>query len=847
MKELSAVANWMKNRPSSGAVLAMVAGSFLALRISIIPHPPFSGSLALSIATILSIFALVKKDRSHLHFWTYLIFFISGFGLASSNLWVGQTFESPKKLVVHATVKRLLSSGDNFRVFLLENGITYPAGDILPGYGRLMLRNNPISLSSGDRMSFKSSIRKPSNRGNPGEYNWEVDCLNEGIVWLASTRESGSVVILKRGHRLDPARIAYDIRQSMIDFIDSNSGKYFKSETPGDVKAILKGIVLGDRGEISSEVNRSFSDSGLVHTFSASGVHVTIVGLMAFFLVKSIFCLRPKWLLSAPLPVAGSIAAIPAILIYCVLVGFKPPSMRATMMGIILGVSVLGQKRWDSLNTVTVASLIIIMIYPLSFMTPSFQLSFAAVIGIIMMMESDVSSWLRKTRPQSDKHKSGSNLFSLTLNVSINFVKRPLVSVLLVTIAATIATGPIVAQLFHRIPIYSVFANLLAEFPVSFGLTFGLTASVVSIFSADLGSLILSVADLSIWMVIKFANFFASLPCAVIHVPEMGDVGLLFSILSTILFFMILRAPSRKTLLSFCATTAGFFVVLAISHIQTNLANSLTATFLNVGNGDSAFVRPPQTNGFLIDGGPITEFFDAGQSIIVPFLLSKSVKGLNAVILSHPQADHYGGLFAAVKHAPTEKVHLNQINNYSEKIFKKRIREIQNNVTFNQADRNSPDIWIGDCRISFINQPISKKIHEKVSNAEVNDTSCVLRIDYSDFSILFLGDLEKSAENYLLTSGEDLRATVLKVAHHAGKTSATSESLLAAVMPKIAIISADYPARGGIPNPDVVDRLEKICPHVYWTGRDGAITVTTSGSGPTKVLLGKTGSTHKIE
>ncbi len=844
MKELDVIESWMRPRPSLEAVLAMAVGSLASFYII---HPiPFSGNVILFVSMILSIPVFLKKNVKTLRLWTGLIFFLSGAGTTLSTLESSSAFEPMKKTTVHATVKRLLSSGDNFRVLLLEDGLTYPSGEALPGYGRLMLRNNPVELSAGDRISFKSSIRKPSNRGNPGEYNWEIDCLNEGIVWLASSRDHDSLVILNRGHWLSPAGIIYNIRQSMISFIDANSGRYFRSESSTPIKAIIKGIVMGDRGDISPELNRSFSDSGLVHTFSASGIHVTIVGMMAFVLVKSIFRFRPEWLLKVPLPVAASMAAIPAVSIYCILVGFKPPSIRAAIMGVVLGISVLGQKRWDSLNTLAVASLFIMMIYPLSFMTPSFQLSFAAVAGIIMMMSSDVPWLFRIPKTDSSKTNSGNSVKNLHLERSIDFLRRPFISVLMVTVAATIATSPIVAQLFQRIPTYGICANLLAEFPLSFGLTFGLTAALLSLLSVELGAFVLFIADVNIWIALKIADLFSSMPCSVIHIPEMGWAGLLFSIVATILFFILIKIPSRKTLLILCLVLAGLLVVGLTSHIRNNLANNFQTTFLNVGNGDAAFVKPPQTNGFLVDGGPVTEFFNAGQSIIVPFLMLKSITRLDAVMLSHPQADHYGGLCAAVREAPTDILFMNQINNYPEKLFKKQISGIQKGIIFGQADRNSPAHWIGDCKITFINARARTNISQKSSNAQINDSSSVMRIDYFDFSILFLGDLEKSAEKDLLESGENLRATVLKVAHHAGKTSATSDSLLAAVQPRIAIISADYPSRGGIPNREVVDRLKQSCSHVYWTGLHGAITITSSGYGPIKVMQGKSGVTETV-
>ncbi len=844
MKEWRILMEWIKPRPCVEAALAMMIGSLCAYFFS--KPTPWSGLFALIIVLILSCIVFIRNNQKNLRIIVCIIYLLSGFGLASSSLWTTASFDSSHKGIVHATVKRLLSSGENFRVLLLEDGVSCPNLRILPGYGRLTLRNNNLELTAGDRIAFTSTLRRPSNRGNPGEYNWELDCLNEGIVWLASARDENSVVALYRSGPYDPEAIIYNLRKSMLGFLETYSGKYFRSDQSDSIRAILKGIVLGDRGEISPETNRSFSDSGLVHMFSASGVHVTIVGLMAFYIVKSVFWFRPEWLLRVPLPVAASLAAMPTISIYCVLVGFKPPSMRATIMGLVLAVSVLSQKRWDSLNTLTFASILIIMIYPLSFLTPGFQLSFAAALGIVMLIGSEVSVSGKSVHEGISTDLPSAGLYMRGLTGIVDFLRRPLLSIMIVTVGATIATGPIVAQLFQRIPIYGVFANLLAEIPLSLALTLGLMATFVSSFSADLGAVLLFPAEVCVWFVLILADFFSSLPGAVLNVPEVGIAGLIVSIAVVILFFLLLRIPSRKTLLSLFAGLALLFMLSLASFIRENSSNTLTATFLNVGNGDSAFVKPPQTDGFLVDGGPRTDFFDAGQSIIAPFFLFKSVRRLDAVVVSHPQADHVGGIYSAIKQAPTSRIFINRIHIRSEYTFLQQITGITQGLTISKADNTSLPCWIGEAKLTFMNPPLSE-LGGKLSGRNVNDSSAVMRMDYKDFSILFLGDLEKSGEIDLLTSGLDLRATVLKVAHHAGKTSATSKELLERVKPKIAIVSADFPPRGGIPNQETIERLEQVCRKVYWTGRDGALTVSSTGSGPTRVLLGKTGKTEIVD
>ncbi len=843
MKELSSFAVWIRFRPCLAAVLYMSIGSLIAYYS--ISSVFFSGPFVLITTLILSASVFLAKDLKKLSLLVSIIFFLFGFGITSSSVEPTANFEPVSKTVVHATVKRILNTGPNSRTFLLEDGFLIHSQKTLAGYGRLVLRNNPIDLTLGDRISFKSALRKPSNRGNPGEYDWELDCLNEGIIWICSARERDSVVILQRSSPLYPGAIIFELRKSMLEFLDKHSGRYFQTDSSDAIRAILRGIVLGDRGEISPQVNRSFMDSGLIHVFSASGVHVTIVGLMSLIVVRLLFRIKPQWLLTIPLPYAASVAAIPTISIYCMLVGFKPPSIRAAIMGIVLATSILSQKRWDSLNSLAFASLIILAIYPLSFLTPSFQLSFAATAGIILLIGSDLSALLRTTTPELKPFKLDYTNFYRFFSVNIDVFRKPVLSIMIVTVAATVATAPIIVQLFQRIPLYGIFANLLAEFPISIGLIIGLVATCVSLVSTELGAFLLVPAEACVWIVLVVADFFASLPGAVIHFPDMGISGLVVSTLATLLFFLLFRMPSRHTLLALCSCLFCLIIIGLVSHVKSNLSGTISSVFFSVGNGDATYVRPPGTNGFLVDAGPKTEFFDSGQSIIAPFFLIKSINILDAVFLSHPQADHMGGVLSALRESPSPVIYINKIGNKAEEIFKRQVLDSLRGVEFKQADRRSSNIWIGDSKVTFLNQP-SRNSMEKMSNADINNRSMVLRLDYHDFSILFLGDLENSSETDLLASGQNLKATVLKVAHHGGKTGATSVQLLERIKPKIAVISADYPPRAGIPSLEVIKRLEQFCSKVYWTGRDGAITISSDGSNVIKVSLGKKRLTETI-
>lgn len=144
---------------------------------------------------------------------------------------------------------------------------------------------------------------------------------------------------------------------------------------------------------------------------SASGSHVTIVAAMTFFVIKTLLRIAPNIMLWVPLPKIAAFFCIPAVSIYCLLVGLKPPAMRAGIVGVTLAMAFITERRWDSLNSLAFSAIVILLLYPLSIFTPSFQLSFAAVAGILLIVRSSLfrsDSWPGKdSDTQPDRGLAG--------------------------------------------------------------------------------------------------------------------------------------------------------------------------------------------------------------------------------------------------------------------------------------------------------------------------------------------------------------------------------------------------------------------------------------------------------
>jgi competence protein ComEC len=728
-----------------------------------------------------------------------------------------------ERLVVHATVSKILSSGPDSRVLLVTAGVIVDKGTPLPGYGRLTVRDNGTALGPRDTIAFLTRIRQPRNRGNPKEFDWELYCRSNGIFWLASVRGEGSILVVRRGSPHDPRVIAGNVRRAVIRFIESRSS--------GEVRAVLKGITTGDRGEIGPDLRKAFADSGLAHLLSASGLHVGVVAIFAFLLTSAAVRLAPSLLLRVPYTKLAVALSIPSALVYCTLTGGRIPVERAVIMGLAFAFAILLERRRHSINTLALAGLIILFINPLSLYTLGFQLSFAAVFGILLVVPhlADPSSSLPRAVDESGEVSRPRRALAR--------VRRFLRGLVPTTIAATAAVSPILAAVFNSLPNYGLPANLIAVPILTAALPFALLASAIGVFWPQLGGWMLIPAAWSANLMIRVARFFASLPGSTLRIPDPGVAGLLLLTATAAAVLFLLRRPTLRRSLA----VAGIFLVTVSAFLFSSWMRSRTGdlevVFLNVGKADAAFVKPPNSTGLLIDAGPRTPYFDAGVSILAPFFRSAGATSLEAVLISHPQMDHMGGLLSLMETIRPSRIRWNDTGRPPP--FMNRILERAASlmIPVSSADRRTREVHAGKAVLRFVNPPAGRLLGNR--SRDVNNATVVCRLQYGAVSFLFTGDLEREGEAELLSAGVPLRASVLKVAHHGCGTSST-RAFLEAVHPRIAVISCSDSPFAGCPDPAVLERLESIGAKIFWTGRDGAVTITTDGK-TIRVATGRNG------
>jgi competence protein ComEC len=242
--------------------------------------------------------------------------------------------------------------------------------------------------------------------------------------------------------------------------------------------------------------------------------------------------------------------------------------------------------------------------------------------------------------------------------------------------------------------------------------------------------------------------------------------------------------------------------------------------FLNVGHGDATLITSPTGKTVLIDGG----LEEAGASI-VSFLRSKNACPLDMILLTHRHADHLGGL-AHVIESCGARLYLDAPYPHASSLYTKLLRVLESRqVPVRQAERGRL-IDLGDGARLLLLGPPNPVIEG--ADSDVNANSVVSRLDYGKGSVLFAADAEELAESWLLGSGANLHATVLKVGHHGSRHSSTLR-FLKAVMPLAAIVSTEA-LDTKHPHPETLERLAQVGAQVFRTDLDGIIAVDMNGT-----------------
>lgn len=680
------------------------------------------------------------------------------------------------------------------------------------GKARITLRDGRTSVGYGDVISVRGRVFEPRGYANPGGFDYRAFLARSGVFRTIAVRGDHEPTVLERG--TGAFRFIQDLRERMR--------RAFLAALHGPGSAILQAMVLGEEGGLTEDLRDRFMAAGVTHIISISGSHLGMVALLCFALIRGFALMLPEaWyhrltLSMDPRKLAAGIT-VPLIVFYSLLAGGQLATIRALIM-ISAGLFALLLDRDHALlHALALAALFILLGDPQALFDLSFQLSFLSVLAIAALIG------LRRE-------------LGLPPKTGFRKIRNNLVLLIVISLAASLATGPLVARSFHQVSLAGVFANLfVVPFAGMVVVPLGLFSAILSLFRETLP--LAGVNQFAADAFLGLVNFFSRLPYAEIHTRAPGIPWLLIYLLMLTNGFLWLRAhllarlhpleqsrrPPRLPRL-LCIGSAAVLLLLSLPFVHR--AGASRITFLDVGQGDCTVIELASGRTILIDGGGVRDNrFDIGRRIVAPFLWSRGIERLDIVMLSHPHPDHMNGLLYVLRKFSAGELWTHGYDGELPGYDALKQVAAERRIPQRIASAESPEAGGEDAAIRVLHPAEGFASNERKAYAAENDRSLVVRIALASGVFLFPGDIGSRAEAHLAGASADPGCTVLKVPHH-GSRSSSSAAFVSRTRPKVAVISVGGNNPYGHPADEVLERYERVGARIYRTDRDGAVMVT---------------------
>lgn len=653
---------------------------------------------------------------------------------------------------------------------------------------RIALKEEPLL---GQWIRVKAVVSEWEEVSNPGQFDLGKWYHSRGIMGE-----------FRKGEILQKTAEYSSFKETLWQFRNQCKMLFFQhlGEKEGSV---ISAMILGEKENLDDQTKERYEKSGISHVLAISGLHLTLLGMGIFRILKLLF----PW---------GRVAEVLAaflMMLYCILSGASISTIRATIMFIMTLTAKTVGRTYDSLTALALAAVIQLLDCPYAMENSGFLLSFLAVAGVTYVAEG------LQLLMGGEKKKNSS---------------------LIISISASLTTLPVLLVNYGVFCWYGIFLNLLILPPMSILLGGGVVLLLFS-YLVSLGvfpqilTLFLNFLAFILKIILRFyevcCQIFEQLPFQDGYLGRPSDFQILVYYLS--LFLLIFSIKSSIFQDRYCNNFwKKIVLLLLVSFLTLQFPKGFQITMLDVGQGDCVIIQNTNGNVYLSDCGS-SNLSKVGKYRLLPFLKEKGYSVIRGVFVSHLDQDHYNGIVELFQVMKKEKIKVktlvvSQMVGKGEE--KEKLEELLLLAEKNQIQvlvMKEGDYW-KDKSLSFT----CLAPGEEMITEDANSNSMVLQVDYGEFCMLLTGDVEKEGEDYLLSKlqKEGKKYDVLKVAHH-GSAGGTREEFLQEIEPKVSLISCGKNNSYGHPAPEVIERLQKQGCRILDTRETGAITIFPKENG----------------
>jgi len=643
-----------------------------------------------------------------------------------------------------------------------------------PASGRLMalIGGDPIPLIAGDPVQAAGWLSALPPPTNPGQHDPRRSPRSRGIRLKFSVDGAG----LRRDAGGRPVRW-----RRALGAVQAWSAEQLDRHIDPSVLPVASALVLGRRAAVPDTINDIFAQSGTAHLLAISGMHLQAVAWLIWLACRGLGLGRKR---SAGLLLFAALG-------FATLVGWRPSVARATVMIAAACLAMLIDRAPRAANLLALAALATLIQNPAFLFEPGWQLSFLAVAAILFVARPLLEALNRPPHPEADPLDALERRLEPAWKTAGRRLLHSPIQLLIISTSIWMITAPLVAWWFHTVALLGILLNLIMIPSVMLGLVAGGLAVPAGVFGLPGAEALGAICDLALSFSVERAAWARALPGSHLFVPSPPLWSLVgFYALAAVAARAVWAAWPMPARLAALAATALIALLGAVATVRADPPGAFELEVLDVGHGSAAILQAPDGTACLFDCGRVGTP-DVGRRVIAPALWSRGLRRLEAVVLSHADADHFNGLPDLLERFEVARVIVPPGFAGSDDVEARLVVGLlrRHEVPIQKAAR-------GD-RLALLKGLEARALHpprDWMPEATDNERSLVIELRRNGRRLLLPGDLDGAGTEEVLNNARG-RFDVIVAPHHGGRT-ANPPVFYAWADPRLVISSQGRPRSG---------------------------------------------------